>query len=190
MPIVGWINSLIRPEHPAIANIIENPAFKSFVAIILVLIFLYILGWLTTKVIGRKIVKKFDDLLDKIPMVRIVYGGSKKILESFQKRPDHQQQVVLINYPSPEMKTVGLITRAIIDESTGEKLAAVYVPTTPNPTSGFLEIVPFKDIIMTDWTVNEAISFIVSGGVVGPDEINYRKNGKLDVKDELDENNI
>jgi uncharacterized membrane protein len=113
-------------------------------------------------------------------MIRTVYGGSKKILESFQKRPNHQQQVVLINYPSPEMKTIGLLTRTIIDGDSGKKLAAVYVPTTPNPTSGFLEIVPLEDVVLTNWTVNEAISFIVSGGMVGPDTVNYSQSVAID----------
>jgi uncharacterized membrane protein len=176
LPLVNWVTESIRTNHPTIATVIQNPIFKSIVAIVLILIFLYFLGWLTTLVLGRKVIKKVEELLDKIPMVRTVYGGSKRILESFKKSPDREQKVVLINYPSPEMKTLGLVTRIITDEITGEKLAAVYVPTTPNPTSGFLEIVPYKDIILTDWPVNEAISFIVSGGVVGPDEINYSKS--------------
>jgi uncharacterized membrane protein len=179
IPLVDRITRLIHIDHPIMAVIIQHSVFESIVSVIFIFMFLYFLGWLTSRVLGRKLIKKAEEILDKIPMVRTVYGGSKKILESFQKKTDRQQQVVLINYPSPEMKTVGLVTRTIMDERTGEKLAAVYVPTTPNPTSGFLEIIPYKDIILTDWTVNEAISFIVSGGVVGPDEINYSRSADL-----------
>ncbi len=176
MPLVGWVTDQIRPDHPTISTIIQGIYLKTFLSAVLVIAFLYFLGWLTTIVLGNRIIKAAEKLLDKIPMVRTIYGGSKKILESFQPNPDKNQPVVLISYPSPEMKTVGLLTRTIIDENTREKLAAVYVPTTPNPTSGFLEILPYKDIILTDWTVNEAISFIVSGGVVGPETISYSKS--------------
>lgn len=179
LPIVEWLVGIFKPQHPAIATLIQSVVFRSILAVVVIVVIIYLLGWLATKIIGKRIIRKFDALLDKIPMVKTVYGGSKRILESFQKRPDQQQKVVLISYPSPEMKTIGLITRTISDEDTGTKLAAVYVPTTPNPTSGFLEIVPYDDIVLTDWTVNEAISFIVSGGVVGPDDINYSKSVDL-----------
>jgi uncharacterized membrane protein len=71
------------------------------------------------------------------------------------------------------MKTVGLVTRFLKDTNTGRELAAVYVPTTPNPTSGYLEIVPLDQVTSTDWTVDEALAFIMSGGAVAPDSMNY-----------------
>jgi len=83
--------------------------------------------------------------------------------------------VVLINFPSPEMKTVGLVTRTFLDANTGRELAAVYVPTTPNPTSGYLEIVPVEHIISTNWTLDEAMTFIVSGGAIAPEAIAFDK---------------
>jgi uncharacterized membrane protein len=89
------------------------------------------------------------------------------------------QRVVLINFPTPEMKTVGLVTRTFRDKDTGRELAAVYVPTTPNPTSGYLEIVPVANLISTNWTLDEAMTFIVSGGAISPDEINFDHSAKL-----------
>jgi uncharacterized membrane protein len=188
MPLANWVTEQIRMDHPTIAALIQNIVFKSLVSALLIIMLLYFLGWLTTRVIGNRLIKGVEKILDRIPMVRTVYGGSKKIIESFQTKSEKQQPVVLINYPSPEMKTIGLLTRTIIDKDTSEKLAAVYVPTTPNPTSGFLEIVPYNDIILTNWTVNEALSFIVSGGVVGPDSINYSKSDYLKSDDGDDEN--
>ncbi len=73
------------------------------------------------------------------------------------------------------MKTIGLVTRTLTDEDTGRELAAVYVPTTPNPTSGYLEIVPVENVTSTNWTVNEAMTFIVSGGAVAPERMHYDK---------------
>ena len=71
------------------------------------------------------------------------------------------------------MKSVGFVTRILQDEHTGEELAAVYVPTTPNPTSGYLEIVPVSQLTPTDWTADQAMSFIISGGAVAPDKIPF-----------------
>jgi uncharacterized membrane protein len=72
------------------------------------------------------------------------------------------------------MKAVGFVMRILTDDNTGEELAAVYVPTTPNPTSGYLEIVPVKSLVQTDWTMDEAMTFIISGGAVAPDRFQYR----------------
>lgn len=177
LPVVAWLVKIIRTDNPAWDKIVSGRPFQSILAILIIILFLYFLGWLATKVIGRRIIRWFDSLLDNIPLVKTLYTGSKKIIEAFQKKPNETQQVVLINYPSPEMKTVGLLIRTITDQNSGARLGAVYVPTTPNPTSGFLEIVPYEDIIFTDWAVNDAISFVVSGGAVGPEKVNYYRPG-------------
>jgi uncharacterized membrane protein len=83
---------------------------------------------------------------------------------------------VLIDFPSPEMKAVGFVTKTLKDVDTGKELAAVYVPTTPNPTSGYLEIVPIDRVISTTWTFDEAMTFIVSGGAVSKETMNYSKS--------------
>jgi uncharacterized membrane protein len=115
----------------------------------------------------------FDWLMEQIPLVQTIYGATKKLLAALQQKPDQVQRVVLIEFPSPAMKTVGLVTRLLTDEATGKALAAVYVPTTPNPTSGYLEIVPVEKLISTDWTLDEAMTFIISGGAVGPARVHY-----------------
>ena len=93
------------------------------------------------------------------------------------------QRVVLIPFPSPEMKTVGFVTRTFRDEVSGQDLAAVYVPTTPNPTSGYLEIIPSELVIETDWSVDQAMTFIMSGGAVAPDRISF--DGAVKVEADL-----
>ena len=91
--------------------------------------------------------------------------------------------MVLIEFPSEEMKTVGLVTQIFRAADSGEELAAVYVPTTPNPTSGYVEIVPVDRLIWLDWTLNEAIQFIVSAGVTAPEAIKYRDKGRPPLAD-------
>jgi uncharacterized membrane protein len=146
---------------------------------VIIIVGLYTLGWIATQVIGKRIISYFDRLVDRIPLVRTIYGSIKKLLASLQKEPDNVQRVVLIDFPSPEMKTVGFVTRTLIDEDTGQELAAVYVPTTPNPTSGYLEIVPIHKVTSTNWTVEEAMTFIVSGGAVAPPTMNYEKSAAV-----------
>jgi len=79
---------------------------------------------------------------------------------------------VLIDFPSPELKSVGFVTRTFQDAS-GRELAAVYVPTTPNPTGGYLEIVPIERLVATDWTVDQAMAFILSAGAAAPDVLPF-----------------
>ena len=86
-------------------------------------------------------------------------------------RPEQTQRVALIEFPTPGMKAVGLITRTLTDRDTGEQLAAVFIPTTPNPTSGYLEIVPMAKVVLTDLSFDEAMSFVITGGAVGPERI-------------------
>jgi len=181
-PPVRWLSRMIQPAIPAIADFTVHPLIQKIAAVVIVLVLLYLVGLLSSRVFGRKIIARFDLIVEKIPFIKTIYGGSKKLLESFQKKPDEVKSVVLINYPSPEMKAIGLLTRYLTDEYTGKKLAAVYVPTTPNPTSGFIEIIPVEELVFTNWEVNEAISFIVSGGVVGPEVMAYsRSSGSADI---------
>jgi uncharacterized membrane protein len=77
------------------------------------------------------------------------------------------------------MKTLGFVTKVLEDEVTGEKVAAVYVPTAPNPTSGYIELVPLAEITPTDWTMDEAMGFVVSGGTTAPDRFRFRADGEL-----------
>ncbi len=99
----------------------------------------------------------------------------KSLVSVLEKKPEGLQRVVLIDFPSSEMKAVGLVTRTIKDEDSGREFATVFVPTTPNPTSGYVEIVPIEKVTSTNWTVNEAMAFIVSGGAVAPKEMHYDK---------------
>jgi uncharacterized membrane protein len=139
------------------------------------LLSLYGLGWLANRVVGKRLLSAVDALIDRIPLVKAIYGGTKKLLSVLQTKPDGAQRVVLIDFPHRQMKVIGFVTRVIREEGTGRELAAVYVPTTPNPTSGYLEIVPVEFLTPTDWTVDQAMAFIISGGAVSPEEIPFTR---------------
>jgi uncharacterized membrane protein len=150
--------------------------FEAVVSVLLTLVLVYVVGWATSRFFGRRMIQFFDTAIQTIPIVERVYGSVKKLMSVLQTKPDGVQRVVLIEFPSRQMKTVGFVTRTLTDEDTGETIAAVYVPTTPNPTSGYLELVPMHRVVSTDWTVEEAMSFIISGGAVSRDTINYNKS--------------
>ena len=117
------------------------------------------------------------DLKARVPLANVIYTSSRKLLDILQTKPGSTQRVVLIDFPHRDMKSIGLVTRVLKEEGSGRELAAVYVPTTPNPTSGYLEIVPVEKLTPTDWTVDQAMSFILTGGAVAPEQIPYRVSG-------------
>lgn len=175
-PWVRAFASAVDQHLPSVAHWLVAPWFQSVLAIVVTIAALYLLGWTATRVIGGRVLAAFDALVERIPLVQTIYGGTKKLLAALQQKPDRVQRVVLIPFPTPEMKTVGFVTRVIRDSDTGRELAAVYVPTTPNPTSGYLEIVPVENLISTNWTLDEAMTFIISGGAVAPDQLNYARS--------------
>lgn len=173
-PLVAWLTQLLEPRFPNAELYLSNQILWNVISVLLVIGFIYGLGLMTMIVAGRKLVDLFEAILDRVPLVKHVYRAVKKLTTVLQEKPAGDvQRVVLIEFPSKEMKTVGLVTRVLTDSHTGKQLAAVYVPTTPNPTSGYLEIVPVERLTQTDWTMDEAMNFIVSGGAVAPDRIFY-----------------
>ena len=168
----------IRPQYPRLADFMLNETVQSVFAVIVVLVFLYILGWAAGRVIGQRLIAVFESVIGAIPFVDNIYRATKRFLAVAGNTEQNERRVVLIDFPSPEMKTIGLVTRTMRDSDTGAELAAVYVPTSPNPTSGYIEIVPVDAITYTDWTFDQAMSFVVTGGSNAPDTIAYSAKGK------------
>lgn len=172
-----WVRGLafgIRPQYPALADLMLSEALQSFVAVLVVLVLLFVLGWATGRVLGQRLIRQAERAISKIPFVDNIYRATKRFLNVASASPGGDSRVVLIAFPSPHMKTIGLVTKLLTDESTGQQLAAVYIPTAPNPTSGYVEIVPIESLVYLDWTFDQAMSFIVTGGSNGPDSINYQ----------------
>jgi uncharacterized membrane protein len=171
-----WVQAMVAASErwlPALSALLGRDWIQNLLAALVTLAALVGLGWLATQVLGRRLIQRFEALIGRIPLIQSVYGGTKKVLEALQKSPAGTQRVVLIDFPTPEMKAVGLVTRVLRDAETGEEIAAVYVPTTPNPTSGYLELVPTKRLVPTDWSVDQAMSFIISGGAVAPEQTRF-----------------
>jgi len=177
-PIVGAVVSRLRLQSPALEQFFP-PLFQATISIAIVLAFLYLLGEVATAVAGRRLLAAFDFLMARIPIVQSIYGAARQLVASFQNKPGSSQRVVLIEFPSRDMKTIGLVTRIFTDADTGDEIAAVYVPTTPNPTSGYMELVPTSRLTMLDWTINEAMTFVMSGGASAPPKLNYSRSARV-----------
>lgn len=175
-----WINALaagLRRVSPALADSLADSWFQSLLAALISLVLLYLLGWAASRVIGRRVLDAFESLVQRIPLVAAIYGGTKRFLSVVKEKPADVQRVVLIPFPTPEMRAVGFVTRVLDDESSGRKIAAVYVPTSPNPTSGYIELVPLDHCTPTDWSMDEAMSFVITGGATAPANVRFGQAG-------------
>lgn len=170
-PWVTAFSTSLQQSHPDVSGWLLAPWFQTIIACIFTLLVLYILGWATTRVIGRRVIGLFDRIINRIPIAQTIYGSVKKLVTALQQKPENLNRVVLIGFPSAEMKTVGFVTHVFKDSNDGKELAAVYVPTTPNPTSGYMEIVETDKLIATDWTMDEAMTFVLTAGSVAPANI-------------------
>ena len=171
-----WVQPLSRriaEANPRLLGWFADAWVQTTIAMVATLLVILLVGWLARRVVGQQLLGWFEALVARVPLASTIYGSARKLLDILQTKPDGTQRVVLIDFPHDQMKSVGFVTRVIREQGTGRELAAVYVPTTPNPTSGYLEIVPVEKITPTDWTVDQAMSFIISGGAVSPDSIPF-----------------
>jgi uncharacterized membrane protein len=159
------------------SNYIFINQFYSYLAylsgFLLTIIFLYFLGLIVSNVIGKRIYGIFENILDKIPIVNKIYSTIKQITNTFSK-PNNQafQKVVLLEYPKTNLWTLAMVTGECTNKN-NEECYKLFVPTTPNPTSGYLIIILKKNVIESDISVEEGLSIIISGGMISPDQFNF-----------------
>lgn len=158
--------------------LVEDPAFATYVAPLIgfsaTLVVILLVGFLATNLLGRRFVKSFDQLMLRIPLIKGIYGGTRQLLDAFSMKTGTFQRVVAVEYPRPGILTIGFVARegATLKSPEGRVRlrdhTLVFLPTTPNPTSGWLAAVPDKEVIPLDMTVEEGIKMVVSGGIVVP----------------------
>jgi uncharacterized membrane protein len=140
--------------------------------LLLMLAFLTLVGMLTAGLAGRTLVRMGERLLSRMPVVRGVYGTLKQIFETVLAQKSRSfREVVLVEYPRRGIGAIGFVTgptRGEIQARSGEEMVNVFLPTTPNPTSGFLLFVPKSDLIPLDMSIEDGIKMVISGGIVGP----------------------
>ena len=142
------------------------------VEILIALIIITFIGWISLSFLGKKFFEIFNNILKKIPILRTIYSAIGQMTETFTKSDNKQKSVVLLEYPRKGIWAVGFATKenkGLIKNKVGEDIINVFVPTTPNPTSGFLLMVPKKDLIYLDVSFEQASKFIVSAGTTNID---------------------
>ena len=141
------------------------------IEIIIALLLITLVGWLSLSFIGKKLLNIFDNILNKIPILRTIYSAFSQMLETLTKSKVSKKNVVLVEYPRKGTWAVGFATNkntGEIKNKIGQEVVNVFVPTTPNPTSGFLLMFPKEDVIYLDITFEQASKFIVSAGSTNP----------------------
>jgi uncharacterized membrane protein len=153
------------------AEWLRQPWMQPALAVLLTLLVLFFLGGLTSVVIGRQVFNLFESLLERLPFVAKVYTSVRQLLDSMMVKKDTQQRVVLVDFPIAGQKSIGFLTRTLVDADTGERLAAVLLPNAINPTSAFLQILPLSRVTLTDLNMEQAMSMLLTGGAVAPESL-------------------
>ena len=184
--VVGWIDGWVWPFvpnrwHP---DVLINRWFGTDatpiavnvrgIGVVIFLVFTVIVGWLGKGYIGRAVIRTGERLVDRTPIVRSVYNGVKQIAETvFSQRDTSFDHACLVEYPKEGIWAIAFISTAAKGEIAAklpgeDEIATVFLPTTPNPTSGFLLFLPRKDVIILDMTVEDAAKLVISAGLVYP----------------------
>ena len=175
--LVIWINgatSRLIPQQWKIGDVV--PYAIPGCGLFLLIVALIFIGMLTTGYVGKFFVWLWEKIIRKMPVVSSFYSLMKQIFETFLSQKSRSfSQVVLVQYPRQGLWTIAFVSRdqtgGEIAQKTGQDFVSVYVPTTPNPTSGFLIFVPQKDIIKLDMSVEDGIKYVLSCGIVTPEEL-------------------
>lgn len=181
--VVGISGDAIKPGSDtwqeglvaALSKAAENPPkidpstaawYQNLMAVILTILMLYVLGWLGTNVGGRRIIALLESLFERIPLADTVYPAVKRMVQALSGKPGEKgaQRVVLVSFPREDMKAIAFATNQIVDQTSGVEYTTVFLPTTPNPTSGYMLIVPTSQVTNSNWTMEEALSLVLSGG--------------------------
>ena len=145
-------------------------------AVLLTLFLLYILGLLTASVFGRRLILLAELIVGRLPLVKTIYRSTKQIVMTLGgSQSTNFQRVVLVEFPRPGMKCIGFLTAVIEDVDTGRKMATVFISTTPNPTTGYMQILPLDEVSETGWTVEQAVKLLMSGGLLSPPKVPFDK---------------
>lgn len=170
-PVAGALTDFIDGQIPSLKPVFANTFVQGVVAVTVVLLFLYLIGAAASRVLGKQLIGFVEALINRIPLIHTVYRAAKQLVAVMQQPAGGAARVVLVEFPHPGVKTIGLVMRTFIDEHSGDEVAAVYVPTAPNPTSGYLQLLPVAKLVPSDLTMDQAMTMIVSGGAVTPERM-------------------
>jgi len=175
--IINFINDRFLPLVEKVTYleklIIKYPVLQNIIGIVfgttIALAIIYIVGIFATNFLGKRIISIGEKVINKIPLIKTVYSLSKQVIESITISSQKSfKRVVWIDFPYKGSKMLGFITKELTDHQTGKKYVGVFSPTTPNPTTGFMLLLPEEEVIEADISIEDAIKTIISGGILLP----------------------
>lgn len=173
-PLAAGLADFIEERVPSLKPWLGDYRVHWLIAVVTALLVLYVIGAIASRVIGIRLIAMFERVIARIPLVESIYSATKKLVGVLQQKPEGASRVVLVEFPHPGLKAVGLVMKTFRDAATGEELAAVFVPTSPNPTSGYLEVAPAASLTATDMSIDQAMTMILSGGAMAPDHLSLK----------------
>ncbi len=176
--VIAFLDNLLLPRILRLFGL-EEAARIPFIGVLFSVIVIVIFGILVRHLIGQRIVAIWENFLTRIPVARGIYGSVKQLVETVIQTKGHAQfrRVVLVEYPRKGMYGLGFVTnrvKGLLPGHANEELSSIFIPTTPNPTSGFYLLVPESDLIDVDLNVEDAFKLIMSGGLVAPERFNSK----------------
>jgi uncharacterized membrane protein len=173
-PLANEFAKFIEERFPAVTPVFADGRVQWLIALLVTLLALYAIGAITNRVVGQRVWMMIEGLITRIPLVQTVYSAARKLVDVLRTKPENAQRVVLIDFPREGAKTIGFVMRTFTDAGSGDDVAAVYVPTAVNPTTGYLQLVPVAKLVPTDMTAEQAMAMVISAGAVGPDTMSMR----------------
>jgi len=167
--VFSALTVFVRPVIEAFPIVREWPdGVLLFISTVVALMMIYLVGMFTTHLIGRQLINFGEKLMMKLPIVKSVYSASRQVMDTFSNSTKAAfAATVIVSFPHAGSKAIGFVTGTMLDPD-GRTLYRVFVATTPNPTSGFLLLLPEEEVVFTDIPVEEGIKMIVSGGMLAP----------------------
>ncbi|MCH8896954.1 MAG: DUF502 domain-containing protein [Chloroflexi bacterium] len=166
--VLKFLFDMLDPILQPLLGLLPGPRIPGL-GLISLMVAVYLVGLVATQVVGRRLVNLTHRIMERIPVVKSIYGTTRIGVEFLSGSGEHPYRgVVLVDFPRAGMKAIGLIT-ANLGVLNGAEMVAVYVPTTPIPSSGFLVVLPMDEVIVTEMSVDDAMKIIISGGILAKD---------------------
>ncbi|MBI1977491.1 MAG: DUF502 domain-containing protein [Candidatus Omnitrophica bacterium] len=148
---------------------------------VLLFVFLYLIGMITSNILGKSLFHFWESILNRIPFVKNIYQGAKQLIHTISgSKTMGFKRVVFIEYPRIGLYAVGFVTNSFENQETGKRYTVVFIPTPPNPVNGIFEIVPERDVIETNLTIEDGIKMVISAGMITPPNLSTQtRQGKV-----------